>query len=1238
MVTPVSPGMPEEPIRFVDVTSVPPARSVDIKALSSTMGNKAANLYQLQVIAHEANIEVPPFLSLSHSVIEEAILSGYPEFHKDYRAFQKSLGSPPVLTSEGRALLKTIRKKIQSQPFISQEMRGWIASRGLEYIAVRSTGREDSDKKSNAGAYLTKLYVAKDERVVSENIGEVVASYFSEESVLQRIASGDETLVNDPPFVPILLQEMVGEPVHVEWDDQHIPRSGVMFVKPDVSEISVGLGHNAGIVSSSVTTDTCRFSMTGGVRQVVREKKTRFRGQSDEKGVITCVPVSCSEKLGKSPALSLKMAYRMQEVAKKIYAIYQRPMDVEFTIIGNQIYLLQARPLVISEQHPSYLETIEGGLKGETLVAGNSKVALIERQEELIIADTIEDAYKAYVKHPESVKAIVIREEAPRTSHRAVFFTGEGIPVVIFDGEVERPCLLDPQQGIIAQRGTIREGNICYPMPLQYSLQEVPFNKKRVETLKTRLEKAGGSKYLYLYHKIMKRELTPMTRLELITILENIIDILEQEKDSPPLYVERLIEACLYQSGRGIIGGTSLLRVTEDIKSHTIAMRVLQSPLTDTMLLDAPLVKVGRQFLREGNQKNWEAFLPTIPAEKRERIRNLFVRIDKLGALTEFVNVHVTFDVNALERLAIELEPELDRLEQNISMQQIMQAYKKCPQSAKLLYIQRARALIHEYDEKIKVCIGSTEYPTNVAKVQAFLRMLHVYREMMLEVLALDPRFNSMSSESLASWYLDKVKLPASLEGITEAQATEMLKMSPDFDVSLNTWSNVREITYTESEPTPASTLADQFTLIHQSMEELLAELAVKQGLSTEMLPVALSNYIHSLREGRLQKIQMHGSTIEVEIFFPLREHGAQMTLTFDQTTGMVSTRFSMYGGNESGRWNLLQALAIDTGEFLPEFTVRKSSVDHASLRLEFVPSQLKELDLLRANAFYEALLEGSYSFASIPQTIVLNVLVPPEEQTKELVLEVVKKHWDVLSYAHEDFQRDPEIIEIALKQDPMALSVVPLDMQTKEMVLHAVRRNGSSLYYANADLKKDPEICREAVLNHPQAFKFVPKEVQTKEMLLSIVEQYPGALKYAAQEFHTKDVVLECVRKNGLCLEHVHGNLKRDREIIALALAQNPMALEHVPVDLCVEEMALECVERNGLCLNVAHRFRTNPKVIEAALQQNPRALAYVQYSLQTKEMVLSAILRGEKNRSYIAPHLLNDPDILAALGASEV
>lgn len=1298
-------------------------------------GYKSANLLRLQEVARRLHVQVPGIMPLSHHILIAHIFRSYPDFRKDYQRFLDLLGDPPELHQEAILLSKVIQEKIknaflQENIFASDFLIDWLSRCSSEFIAVRSTGKEDSDTNSNAGGNLSNPFVSKDPLDISKNIGEVIASYFSEKSISQRIASKDPSLLTDrEPFVPVLLQEAVGEPISGITERGLIPRSGVMFVKKDISELSVGYGHNEGIVSSEVRTDCYRFGFAGKIQQVVQNKPTRFRGSREFDGGVSAGPVRMERDLAKSPALEERILERMQRLAGELYRLYEKEMDVEFTIIGDQIFLLQARPLntLTPTLPPSYLTDVEEEISCESLTSGGCFVRRVESEEEVVVCKTIKDAYLLYKERGEGVKAVVIEETAPRTGHEAVFFTGIGIPVLVSHEEFQLrpPYLIDPQQGIIARSGRVEEGYICYPIPLQYSMKASPLveemhrytyephpsRKKEIDIALSELRgrigprlgspirsmrelqeclqiiKSGDKhevqvalsqiKYC-VASKAFQRDITSKNRIELIMILENLLDIsegeyfIEEPMSMYRLYGARLIEACLFQTGNEIIGGSSYMRVLTDIRNEEKGVEELlgyKDPylslhVREKVVEDVLFIKVGRGLLKLELQERWKkalTYLPSLLEERKQRIQSLFLLIDKIGDSMEFMNVTLgklllefshdpDLFFTQLEELSFQLLPTLEKalelknfsedLKANIGAFSnsknirkglprilarlkkiglttgafsIVHRYKMTSSEERLILIQALREVVTSFDHLIKACTGSREYTSDLVHAADFLALIRPYREMMWVV-------KKMSKAPLRDTFdLSNYELPSNLEALGEEEAKALRDVSPGFDVTKIVASET--VYYTLEKPVPAVTLEEKFTLFHQTMEHHLSMMAVANGFSTEMLPIELQTYLLDVKQGdfllnkQLISIKMEEGKITVNFSVPLRDHAANLTFFYNLESNRLDVKLLMLGGNEWNRWGKIRELGYELNKELG-IDIDVGNESETGCKLIF---RNLTLDGLWSGKVIGKMIAGLIQSSFAPFVNILQ-LVEPKMQTEELVLKMIRLDpWHLKDVAEEALT--PSILKEALQLSPYAIEFIPYHLQTEEMALQLVQQNGNLLEFINPELISDV-VLLEALKNEPMALKFVPDEKQNLSICFDAVVRRADALEFVREDLKIPRLVDVALEKNLEAFRFIPQELQNPK-LVAVAVKRHPLLFGSVRRDLITQELSNFAVQKIPYLIRyVPFEFQSSKMVLEV-VHKNGGLLEFVDPNLMSRKVIQTALANTPDALEFIPGHL---------------
>jgi hypothetical protein len=453
-----------------------------------------------------------------------------------------------------------------------------------DVLMVRSTGKEDTRTMANAGGNESIANVDPKPAAIWEAIKAVVLSYFGEKSLKQRLGLGDESLFDKEVFCPVLVQRMIGE-----TDAAKPPVCGVMFTEeaeggiswkevkkatlPDAEDdpeaaikttgitiIQAAYGHNEGVVNSLVVVDTVIAQNIDGAAEpvfypVIRAKRERL------------VPVAGQSKLEFKPnpkelilqsALTNSMLVTLKKFADALEQYYGYPMDVEFVVRDEIVYVVQARPIVHKAERaePSYLSDLkrygkEHVFKGRTIGTAGGSVVEILNKAECIMVPTIGMALSMYQASSESnsIKAIIVGADAPATSHEATTFRSEGKPVIfIQDLEklkeefvTDKKLVFSPQQHcvvVMPQAEVVAHlpGWCAYPLPAEISIVPALFLNAETKPKASVMNKRG--------------KLTPLSWSAL----------LEQMKKEPKPGVIAAVEqfrvqlfAALHKLGKGVV-------------------------------------------------------------------------------------------------------------------------------------------------------------------------------------------------------------------------------------------------------------------------------------------------------------------------------------------------------------------------------------------------------------------------------------------------------------------------------------------------------------------------------------------------------------------------------------------------------------------------------------------------------------------------------------------------------------
>ncbi len=511
--------------------------NLDWFALVLKGGYKFANLKVLQEASKKVSKElkhctlsVPPFLSVSDLEVRAYLEKEIPILFTLWKEFLETLkgeGKESAISEDGAIILQKIRAAISfcfmRAPFTTPQIEEWLKKENPTLIIARSCGKEDSDTNANAGGNESSPYVPPEEKKISFAIGKVIGSYFSEKSIMQRLAAKDETLFQEEiPFLPVMLQVMIHEPSEgKEPASEDIPRSGVIFTgqpgkAKGVSFIQAGLGSNEGIVTGKVAADTF-FIQGSRIHAVIRNKESRIAGvKQPDKSFVTEIIKNQSLALQTGSALQQPVLHDLKRLSDSISALYGskpgqvKPMEMEFTVMPGKdgqkptVHLLQARPLVFplhaDKEPPSYLDFIELNnmdssrkIPIHVVAAENTHVRAIKNPNQIILEEDLEKGLHCYLakEKAESIQAVITRKPSLAASHEAVSLSTYGIAVASVNGDKEflwlkkalksasqdTPLLLDFQRGIAAVpdggadlKAIIRQGEISYPVPLELTI------------------------------------------------------------------------------------------------------------------------------------------------------------------------------------------------------------------------------------------------------------------------------------------------------------------------------------------------------------------------------------------------------------------------------------------------------------------------------------------------------------------------------------------------------------------------------------------------------------------------------------------------------------------------------------------------------------------------------------------------------------------------------------------------
>lgn len=328
------------------------------------------------------------------------------------------------------------------------------------FVAVRSSATaEDLPDASFAGQQDTYLNVKGPENVV-KYVQKCFASLFTPRAIFYREQKNFD-------HFKVALAAVVQKMVNAD-------KAGVMFTVNPINQnydemvIEGAWGLGEGVVSGIVSPDTYIIDKnTLNVKDVyIAEKKTMFI-KDDETGETKEVPTP--EDLKNKRVLSDEELKELAKTGIKIEKHYKRPMDIEWAIEKNKIYMLQARPITTldkgtkkdSEKTDANVDEGKIILKGIGASPGiaTGKVKIIKDISEL---NKVEegDILVTKMTTPDMVPAMkkasgIITDDGGLTCHAAIISRELGTPCIVGtkkatevlkDGEV---VTVDGEKGIV---------------------------------------------------------------------------------------------------------------------------------------------------------------------------------------------------------------------------------------------------------------------------------------------------------------------------------------------------------------------------------------------------------------------------------------------------------------------------------------------------------------------------------------------------------------------------------------------------------------------------------------------------------------------------------------------------------------------------------------------------------------------------------------------------------------------
>lgn len=414
--------------------------------------------FALSEIANNIPVSVPDGLAITSQAYDAYIR------HNGLGEKIALLGGTNQLPALRRLILEG-----EVPPEIASEMEagiGELRSRGAEFFSLRSSAEDEDGEFSFAGQFETVLNVPADRSALELAYKKIVASLFSDKSVVYQKELG---------YGPGELKMAVACMAMVEAS-----ASGVMYTagpsgEDDRLTVSSCWGLGAAVVEGAPADTLIIEKRTGAIlEQSTAEKITQMKAARGGGTVDEELP----PELRRIPSLTAAQARELAEAAAEIEKYFRRPQDIEWALDRKgKLYILQSRALrPAPDGRPSgearlTVESRRIGLRNMGLVVcggvGAGKVFLAKRIEDIenfprgavLVARNDSSAFIRVMPYASAI----ITDTGSVTSHMASLSREFRVPTLVNTGNATkiltagREITLDIDSEVNIYDGIVRE-------------------------------------------------------------------------------------------------------------------------------------------------------------------------------------------------------------------------------------------------------------------------------------------------------------------------------------------------------------------------------------------------------------------------------------------------------------------------------------------------------------------------------------------------------------------------------------------------------------------------------------------------------------------------------------------------------------------------------------------------------------------------------------------------------------
>ncbi len=423
------------------------------------VGGKGANLGELT----NAGFPVPEAFVLTTESYDYFVSSGdlMPRVEKELEGIDRSSDDSLAAASAAiRRIFETCEIPGDLKKEIVSKYRLMVPKGEVGFVAVRSSATaEDLPDASFAGQQETYLNV-KDEADLFDKIRKCWSSLFTARAIAYREKQGYS---HSEVKLAVVVQRMVNSEF-----------SGIMFtVDPNSGAkrivIEGGYGLGEAMVGGEVTPDT--YTVDKQSMQLLKKRistQTWKYVRGDDGGVKKVDMPADMVKCQKIPDARVQ---EIAEIGRQIEIHYDKPMDMEWCIENDKVYIVQARPITATGNSATNETAVDAS--SEDIVAsglGASPGLATGRvviYDESMSLDVVKegDVLVTKMTMPDMVPAMsraagIVTDEGGMTCHAAIISRELGTPCVVGTGNATEVLSDGMEVTVDGTTGTVYKGAI----------------------------------------------------------------------------------------------------------------------------------------------------------------------------------------------------------------------------------------------------------------------------------------------------------------------------------------------------------------------------------------------------------------------------------------------------------------------------------------------------------------------------------------------------------------------------------------------------------------------------------------------------------------------------------------------------------------------------------------------------------------------------------------------------------